>query len=949
MEYTYLAEVQYYTSMRQFFIALLLLFICLSANAQKANISYTIQGNYDDDTHLLDGVTKIKYRNTSGKSMSKIYLHLWANAYSDKNSAYTKQSVRVGEVDFVYAGKDKMGGYQKISISTEGQKLELGYENPEIAYITLDQPLADQEEINIYIDYQLQMPPKYDRFGYKDGDVFFSHFYPKVVVNKRGKWHTMPYLLYGEGYSEYADFDINIHFNDYQSIASGQVISQSPHHIDFSSKNVVDVAFAISKTKKIQTFQSQNISVRVLTDDDIDENTVQRCIEYLQDRIGTFPYKELSIYVDGERGGMEYPGLITIPASKRSQEYYLIHELAHEYFYGAMHNNQRDEAWIDEGFATFYQKEYFKKYYDKDYYTGLLPKFIKSEQPLLHSFSEHQIARGFADKTNKKAEVSSPANYTMNQYEVSSTYIRMVENQLGEKTFDNHINQLYSSNRNRHLSGDTVIDNFPASAQWLKKAVKSLPNTDYAVKSLKNGILTIENKGLNAFPYPIVLGENQETIWVDGHQGLKDITIDSKYKKAAIDPHFITVDINRKNNYSSRKTGISLPKLFGNPEQKSIYVSPYLGYNTSDKFMLGLGFSNGFLPYQNTKFFVAPSYALGSKTVTGLVDLRLDFNLQKNTFRKVQIGLQGKRFSIKEKPYNKVSPFVSLHFNHGNTSQSFSKITLTSHHINYDYDSKTIGDQYRTSDWTNIQNLRYSYYNFFVLYPSEINIDIEHQSYRKALQRTEERYIKLTGEWKQGFAYRKNKSIDFRLFGGIFLLNTDRSSSNYNSPLFTRGSLSMWGNSRQDLALNDYFFNRRNDNDGFLSRQISDYNAGGFKTAIPQGYKIGLSNDYLVSAGIKADLPIDLPLGINLKAFFDYGFYNFKATQNSKFTQKGLYSGGFMIELADGLFSLHLPILNSKEINNIYKENGIETLGKVSFKLDMKRFNLFDLADDFNP
>lgn len=935
--------------MRQKFFALLFLFFCLSANAQKANISYTIQGNYDEDRHLLDGLTKIKYLNTSGKPMSKIYLHLWANAYSDKNSAYTKQSVRAGNIDFVYAGRDKMGGYEKINVTTEGQKLKIGYENPEIAFIVLNQPLEDQEEIIIDIDYQLQMPPKYDRFGYKGGDVFFSHFYPKVVVNKRGKWHKMPYLLYGEGYSEYADFDINIHFNDYQSIASGRIISQSPHHLDFNANNVVDVAFAISKTKNIQAFQSGDINIKVLGHEKINEETVRKCINYLEQRIGIFPYTELSIYVDGTNGGMEYPGMITIPASKDAQEYYLIHELAHEYFYGAMHNNQRTEAWIDEGFATFYQKEYFKDNYDEHYYSKLLPKFIKSDQPLLHGFTEHQIARNFADKLKTKAENSSPANYIMNHYELSATYIGMVHSQLGRKEFDKHIQRLYSSKQNKHITGDQVIDNFPASAQWLKKAVTSSSNTDYAIESFKNGVLTIKNKGENAFPYPIVLGDNQKTIWVEGHEGLQHINVDSEYKKAAIDPHFVTIDANRRNNYTRRKLSITPPKLFSNPGQKSIYVSPYLGYNTSDKFMVGLGFSNGFLPYNNTKVFVAPSYAFGSKSVTGIIDLRHDFNFKEKAYRKLQLGLQGKRFSIKEKPYAKVSPFVSLHFDHGNTSQSFSKITLTSHHINYDYDSKTISDQYRTSDWTNIQNLRYSYYNFFVLYPSEINIDIEHQSYRKALQRTEERYIKLTGEWKQGFAYKKNKSIDFRLFGGIFLMNTDRSSSNYNSPLFTRGSLSMWGDSRQDLGLNDYFFNRRNDYDGFLSRQVSDYNTGGFKTAIPQGYKIGLSNDYLVSAGIKADLPIDLPLGINLKAFFDYGFYNSKATQNSKFAQKGLYSGGVMIEVADGLLSLHLPLLNSNEIRNIYKENGIKTLGKVSFKLDIKRFNLFDLADDFNP
>lgn len=69
--------------------------------------------------------------------------------------------------------------------------------------------------------------------------------------------------------------------------------------------------------------------------------------------LGPFPYADLSVVVLPRLdGGIEFPGGIMLGSGE-----YLdptgSHEVAHEYFYGLVGNNQARDPWLDEGFATY--------------------------------------------------------------------------------------------------------------------------------------------------------------------------------------------------------------------------------------------------------------------------------------------------------------------------------------------------------------------------------------------------------------------------------------------------------------------------------------------------------------------------------------------------------------------------------------------------------------------
>jgi hypothetical protein len=70
-------------------------------------------------------------------------------------------------------------------------------------------------------------------------------------------------------------------------------------------------------------------------------------------RFGPFPYADLWVPVLPRfDGGIEYPGIIMLGAGQ-ADDSTASHEVAHEWFYGLVGNNQGRDPWLDEAFATY--------------------------------------------------------------------------------------------------------------------------------------------------------------------------------------------------------------------------------------------------------------------------------------------------------------------------------------------------------------------------------------------------------------------------------------------------------------------------------------------------------------------------------------------------------------------------------------------------------------------
>ena len=70
---------------------------------------------------------------------------------------------------------------------------------------------------------------------------------------------------------------------------------------------------------------------------------------------GAYPWEDLVLAEVGSGGGfsMEYPRMIHLTRGKVADTYVVYHEVAHQWFYAQLGNEQQLEPWLDEGFADF--------------------------------------------------------------------------------------------------------------------------------------------------------------------------------------------------------------------------------------------------------------------------------------------------------------------------------------------------------------------------------------------------------------------------------------------------------------------------------------------------------------------------------------------------------------------------------------------------------------------
>src|SRR5699024_1516709 len=79
---------------------------------------------------------------------------------------------------------------------------------------------------------------------------------------------------------------------------------------------------------------------------------------YFEDKIGPYQLEELDVILD--ELGMEYPGVVTAGSiynkgnlSTSALKQVVVHEIAHQWFYGMISHDPYHDPWLDEGITQF--------------------------------------------------------------------------------------------------------------------------------------------------------------------------------------------------------------------------------------------------------------------------------------------------------------------------------------------------------------------------------------------------------------------------------------------------------------------------------------------------------------------------------------------------------------------------------------------------------------------
>jgi len=213
--------------------------------------------------------------------------------------------------------------------------------------------------------------------------------------------------------------------------------------------------------KYVDQFQGKSIQTWVYAKNreagfyDFDEPT-KKVLEFYSNYVGPYAYEKLAnIQTPSVNGGMETSSaifygedLVTGKREERTRNV-VIHEIAHQWFGNAVTETTWDDAWLSEGFATFFTLLFIENEYGKDEYTKGILKAKKTVYDLSAKMPAFSIV---SDRTAEKEVVTSGITYQKGAW-----VLHMLRNLIGEAAFKKGIQNYYATYFNANTSTDAFI------------------------------------------------------------------------------------------------------------------------------------------------------------------------------------------------------------------------------------------------------------------------------------------------------------------------------------------------------------------------------------------------------------------------------------------------------------------------------------------------------------
>ncbi|MHB1688417.1 MAG: M1 family metallopeptidase [Ignavibacteriaceae bacterium] len=594
---------------------------------------YKINAKLNEVQNSLSGNEEITYTNNSPGNLNYLWLQLDQNQLKE-NSRGELTSQPSNIPNRFFGGYN----IKSVEVQLHGKKFKADYiitdTRMQIRLPEAVKPNGDK--ILIYVAYSFPIPPpNYGRCGYletKNGKIFeLAQWYPRMAVYDDIKgWNNLPFLGAGEFYLDYGNYDFYLNVPwDQIVVASGEL--QNPNKVltkkeikrlkeaeqsdktifirtadeindpdsrpvksgrltwHFKMNNARDVSWASSKAfiwdaAKINLPSGKKIlAMSVYPIESSGKDGWSRSTEFTKNSIEIFskdwyeyPYPT-AINVAGPVGGMEYPGIVFCHWKATGKTLWMVtnHELGHNWFPMIVGSNERENAWMDEGFNTFidiyasdeFNHGEFAPKRDGEYAPNggnpareIVPYLLsKDSQPILT----------YADA------IPGRFVHTLEYYKTALGLVMLREYVLGKERFDyafkNYI-QNWAFKHPAPFDFFRVINN--ASGEnlnwfWKEWFVKNW-TLDQAVDSVKyvdndpakGCLITIENKDQMVMPIEVEVKESNGNtgriklpveIWERTGLWTLKYNSTSKIDSVIIDPDQKLPDVNPGNNVWASK------------------------------------------------------------------------------------------------------------------------------------------------------------------------------------------------------------------------------------------------------------------------------------------------------------------------------------------------------------------------------------------------------------
>ncbi|MBN1797479.1 MAG: hypothetical protein JW822_02815 [Spirochaetales bacterium] len=319
--------------------------------------------------------------------------------------------------------------------------------NKSMLICTLPQKIEPGQEFTILIDFNITLPeidpgglPPVGNFGRGEKVIQVGDFYATLTpyLQDRGflQWE---YVTVGDPvvYTP-ADYEITIKAPEDLVIAAAGCTGSDRGIWTYSHKGIRSFAFLASKEYAIHEAEILGIPIKSYYLKGLERAGKDACVVAkkalaLYSRIyGPYPYHELIIAQNAYLGAMEYSALCT--ESNIAYQYYkgesrsffvyvIAHEIAHQWWYSAVGNDQVHAPWLDEAMAIYSEYLYYQEYHPADLDWWWEVKVVK-RNPDPHAYLDATIYTYPSTKL-----------YIKNVYGTAGKFMRDLHSVVGDKAF----------------------------------------------------------------------------------------------------------------------------------------------------------------------------------------------------------------------------------------------------------------------------------------------------------------------------------------------------------------------------------------------------------------------------------------------------------------------------------------------------------------------------------
>lgn len=482
-----------------FLLLLPLIFLATGCNKDEVasyskNLStYTIDITYNED-HTLSCKQTVNYKNRTDTTLENVMFHLYPQSFRLGAKSSIVSSLNYKKC-YSYGSSYGDLNISKIVVNDSPIDIQITGNDEDIANVQLNEKLEPGNDVNIYFEYTVTIPNINHRFGYGDDTINIANFYPIACMYENGNFVIDSYHYNGDPfYSEVANYNVNLNAPSNLVLATTGTITNTQKSEDTTNYNIKaltvrDFAMVLSDKFNIVSDKVGDTTVNYYYYNNQYPNEAIRAsidsVTTFNKLFGKYPYSTLSVVEsDFVHGGMEYPNLVLISDMVDVQSDYInviVHEIAHQWWYGIIGNNEYDYGWLDEGLTEYSTLLFYNEN----------PSYNVDTKELIKNTTNSYVT--FVDVYTKVfSTVDTSMNRKLNEYNNESEYVYIayvkgmlmfdsIKDVLGKEKFIKCLQTYFDDNKFKIATPDSLIEAFckgakcnlrPIFESWINGKVK---------------------------------------------------------------------------------------------------------------------------------------------------------------------------------------------------------------------------------------------------------------------------------------------------------------------------------------------------------------------------------------------------------------------------------------------------------------------------------------------